>query len=396
MAAGRAARLGNVIAQACQDLSARRHEISGLPTELLCAANDWHVPRLTTLHALITVGLYSGGRAGSSRGGFLNDVLIIGAGLAGLTAGMYCRMRKLTVTVIDAGRPGGQLVSLYGDKPVHDWPGHVNVVAMDLAKQLLDHATELGVEIIADRKVDDLARTGEGFEVQARDVLTGEAHRHEARGVIIAIGGGAYEPRKLRVPGEDQLTEESLTYRMPDRTRAAGRDVVVVGGGDSGLESAQSAHEAGGRVTIVQVLDRFTGMETNIEKVDAMNIPRHFNTRVRSLEIEDGRLEAVVAQTKGQPEPLRLPCDYLVVNIGQAVNLEGVKRWGVEVEGSHIKVDGHMRTSVEGIFACGDVVTYDGKYKLLLTAASEGCVAANTAYQHVRKPTRVTMTDLYS
>lgn len=326
----------------------------------------------------------------------MNEVLIIGGGLAGLTAGMYCRMRKLTATVVDAGRPGGQLVSLYGDKPVHDWPGHTRVIAMDLAKQLLDHAVELEVEIVENQKVDDLTRGDGGFAVQAHDVLTGEARRHEARAVIIAIGGGAYEPRRLRVQGEDQLGEDALTYRMPDRARAAGRDVVVVGGGDSGLESAQSAHEAGGRVTLVQVLDRFTGMETNIEKVDAMNIPRHLNTRVRALEIEDGRLAAVVVQTKGAPEPQRLPCDYLVVNIGQAVNLEGVKRWGVEVEGSHIKVDGHMRTSVEGIFACGDVVTYDGKYKLLLTAASEGCVAANSAYQYVRKPTRVTMTDLYS
>jgi len=326
----------------------------------------------------------------------LNDVLIIGGGLAGLTAGMYCRMRKLSATVVDAGRPGGQLVSLYGDKPVHDWPGHVNVVANDLAQQLLDHALELGVEVVSGHKVDDLTRTDDGFEAQARDVLSGEVHRYGGRAVIIAIGGGAYEPRRLRVPGEDQLTEECLTYRMPDRARAAGRDVVVIGGGDSGLESAQSAHQAGGRVTMVQALDRFTGMETNIERVDAMNIRRHFNTRVRSLEIEDGRLRAVVAQTKGAPEPLRLPCDYLVVNIGQAVNLEGVKRWGVEVEGSQIKVDGHMRTSVEGVLACGDVVTYDGKYKLLLTAASEGCVAANSAYQYVRKPTRVTMTDLYS
>jgi thioredoxin reductase len=326
----------------------------------------------------------------------LDDVLIIGAGLAGLTAGMYCRMRKLDVTVIDAGRPGGQLVSLYGDKPVHDWPGHTKVIAMDLAQQLLDHAVELGVAIVENRKVDDLTRGAEGFEVHAHDVVSGETHVHQARAVIIAIGGGAYEPRRLRLPGEDTLPEESLTYRMPDRARAAGHDVVVVGGGDSGLESAQSAHEAGGRVTMVQVLDRFTGMETNVEKVDAMKIPRHFNTRIRSLEIEDGKLEAIVAQTKGVAEPLRLKCDYLVVNIGQAVNLEGVKRWGVEVEGSHIKVDGHMRTSVEGLFACGDVVTYDGKYKLLLTAASEGCVAANSAYQHVRKPTRVTMTDLYS
>ncbi len=325
------------------------------------------------------------------------EVVIIGGGPAGLTAGMYCRMRKMSVLILDAGRPGGQLVSLYGDKPVHDWPGDARIIANDLAARLIGHARDLEVEIAGNLKVADLSGAAEpGFEVVAHDVVSREEHRHRASAVVVAIGGGAFEPRRLKVPGEDGLSEEALTYRMPERARAAGRRVVVVGGGDSGLESAQSAHEAGGRVTMIQVLDRFTGMESNIDKVNQMEIPRHFNTRVRSLEVEDGRLRAVVAQTKGSPEPMRLECDYLVVNIGAAVNLDAVKRWGIDIEGNQIKVDGSMRTSVEGIFACGDIVTYEGKYKLLITAASEGAVAANSAYQFVRKPQRVTMTDLYT
>jgi ferredoxin/flavodoxin---NADP+ reductase len=326
----------------------------------------------------------------------LHEILIIGGGPAGLTAGMFCRMRKMTVQIVDAGRPGGQLVSLYGDKPVHDWPGYSHVIANELARTLLDHARALEVDLVGHRKVVDLARTAEGFEGVAVDVVTGETHRYPAQSVIVAIGGGAFEPRKLKVAGEDALGEDMLTYRMPDRGRVAGKRVVVVGGGDSGLESAQSAHEAGGRVTLLQVLDRFTGMESNIEKVNEMEIPRHFNTRVKSLEVQDGRLVALGAQTKGQSEPLRVECDYLVVNIGAAVNLDAVKQWGIAVEGSQIVVDTHMRTSQEGIFACGDIVTYDGKYKLLLTASSEGAVAANSAYVHVRKPARVTMGELYT
>ncbi len=293
----------------------------------------------------------------------MHEVVIIGGGPAGLTAGMYCRMRKMSVLILDAGRPGGQLVSLYGDKPVHDWPGDARIIANDLAARLIGHARELEVEIAGNLKVADLSGAAEpGFEVVAHDVVSREEHRHRAGAVVVAIGGGAFEPRRLKVPGEDGLSEEALTYRMPERARAA----------------------------------RFTGMESNIDKVNQMEIPRHFNTRVRSLEVEDGRLRAVVAQVKGSPEPMRLECDYLVVNIGAAVNLDAVKRWGIDIEGNQIKVDGSMRTSVEGIFACGDIVTYEGKYKLLITAASEGAVAANSAYQFVRKPQRVTMTDLYT
>jgi len=327
----------------------------------------------------------------------LHEVLIIGGGPAGLTAGMYCRMRKMSALVVDAGRVGGQLVSVYGDKPVHDWPGIHNIIANELAGQLIEHARGLEVEMTGNQKVEEVTRGGEaGFEIVARDLITKEERRHQASALIVAIGGGAFEPRRLKVPGEDGLPEDVLTYRMPDKSKVAGKKVVVVGGGDSGLESAQAAHEAGAKVTMIQAMERFTGMESNIDIVNRMEIPRHFSTRVKEIESENGSIRAVRVATKGVAEPLRLECDYLVVNIGAAVNLDAVKRWGIAVENNLIRVDGSMRTSVDGMFACGDIVTYEGKYKLLLTAASEGCVAAQSAYLHVRKPQRLTMTDLWT
>ena len=327
----------------------------------------------------------------------MHEVLIIGGGPAGLTAGMYCRMRKMSVLIVDAGRIGGQLVSLYGDKPVHDWPGYHHVIASELADTLIEHARELGAETLDQTKVLDLQRRDDGaFEVQTLHAVTREPRTIEAQAIIIAIGGGAFEPRKLKVAGEDALEEDQLTYRMAEKAKVAGKIVVVIGGGDSGLESAQAAAQAGASVTIVQVLERLTGMETNIDEVDALKIPRLLNTRVKELVIEQGRLAGVVVQTKGAEAPVTVPCDYLVVNIGASVNLDAVKRWGVAVEGNMIPVDNHMKTNIDGVFACGDIVTYEGKYKLLLTASKEGAVAANSAYVHVRKPSRVTMGDLYT
>jgi thioredoxin reductase (NADPH) len=325
------------------------------------------------------------------------EVLIIGGGPAGLTAGMYCRMRKMAAMIVDAGRLGGQLVSLYGDKPVHDWPGYHKILGADLAATLVEHARELGCEMVDNVKIAGLERTEDGgFRLEGVHAETRETRTFDTKCVVIAIGGGAFEPRRLKVPGEDGHDEDQLTYRMAEKKRVAGRRVVVVGGGDSGLESAQAAHEAGATVTVLQVLDRFTGMEANIEKVQEYGVPVRFNTRVKEVLVEDGRLVGVLAQTRGADAPERIECDYLVVNIGAAVNLDAVKRWGIEVEGNLILVDGQMRTNVEGVLACGDIVTYEGKYKLLITASKEGAVAANSAYAWVRKPTRVTMGDLYS
>jgi thioredoxin reductase len=325
----------------------------------------------------------------------LHEVLIIGGGPAGLTAGIYCRMRKLSVLVVDAGSAGGQLVSVYADKPVHDWPGQVEVVAGELADQLVAHARELDVEFAEHEKVVDVRRLDDRFEVVTHDALTREERVHPVASVIIAIGAGAFEPRRLGVQGEAGLLEESITYRMPEPARVAGRSVVVVGGGDSGLESAQAAHRAGASVTIVHPHAGFKGMEANLDIVNQMHIPRLLGTKVKELVVEDGALKAVMVETRGEPGLQRLDCDYLVVNIGAAVNLEAVQGWGVEIADGHIQVDGGMQTSVPGIFACGDIVTYDGKHKLLITASSEGAVAANSAYAFVRKPPRVTMKDLY-
>ena len=227
-----------------------------------------------------------------------HEVLIIGGGPAGLTAGMYCRMRKMSTRVLDAGRIGGQLVSLYGDKPVHDWPGYSHIIAGTLAGQLSDHARALEVEMIGERKVLEVIPKDGGFEVVSEATADQASHRDECQAVIVAIGGGAFEPRRLKLPGEDQLGEDQLSYRLADAAKVAGKRVVVVGGGDSGLESAQTAHEAGARVTLVQVLDRFTGMESNIERVNQMEIARQLNTRVKGLEILDGRLRAVMVQAK--------------------------------------------------------------------------------------------------
>lgn len=233
----------------------------------------------------------------------MHEVIIVGGGPAGLTAGMYCRMWRLTVLVVDAGRVGGQLRSVYAEKPVHDWPGRPEVVAIDLADELAGHARGLEVALAEHEKVTDVRRHADGFEVVTRDTDTGEERVRPAKAVIVAIGAGAVEPRRLGVPGEDALGEDSITYRLPASARVAGRRVVVAGGGDAALESAQLAHAAGAQVTIVHRSAAFKAMEMNLEAVDRLGIARRLGARVTGLEVGDGALRAVALQVHGGPGP---------------------------------------------------------------------------------------------
>jgi ferredoxin/flavodoxin---NADP+ reductase len=327
----------------------------------------------------------------------LHDVVIIGGGPAGLTAGLYCRMRRLSVLVVDVGRVGGQLRSSYPEKPVHDWPGRPEVAALELADDLAGHAERMEVALAEHERAVDLRRGAGGLVVVTRDVDTGEERQRPAGAVIVAIGAGAMEPRRLGVPGEDALGEDSVTYRLPIAARVRDRSVVVAGGGDAALESAQLAHAAGAQVTIVHRSAEFRAMEANREAIERLGIPCRLGTRVDSLETEGTALRAVVLRPSApDASPERLPCDYLVVNVGAAASLEAVAGWGIEVAGGRIRVDGAMRTSLPGVFACGDIVAYEGKYRLLVSAASEGATAANSAYAFVRRPPTVTMKDLYS
>src|SRR5207244_4695688 len=125
------------------------------------------------------------------------------------------------------------VVSPHGHKPVDHWPGYHGLIPNGVAGQLIEHGRDFEVQMVGDQKVTDLTGSAEaGFEAVAHDVVTRADHRHRASAVIVAIGGGAFEPRRLKVPGEDGLGEDVLTYRMPDKSRVAGKRVVGVGGGD--------------------------------------------------------------------------------------------------------------------------------------------------------------------
>lgn len=318
------------------------------------------------------------------------DVVIIGAGPAGLSAALFTRMRRMSTLMIETAVAGGQLASLYPKKPVHDMPSYTYVMGEDLGRNFVEQARHMGVEIHEGEHVTMIARNEEAALVR----VISTKGTYEGRSVIVATGGGAFEPRKINKPGEAELRGRGVTYGMPDVEETRGKRVLVIGGGDSALESALSLKEVA-QVTLIHMLDKWQGMDGYVEDVQQSPIRALLETE--TVEIKgNGRVETVLVRNKKTGEAEELPIDLVSINIGYLMDTKIVRQWGLELEGSQIKVDPIMKTNITGVFCCGDIATYPGKYKLLITACSEGAAAANTAYIHVKQPKKFTVGELYA
>ena len=318
------------------------------------------------------------------------DVLIVGAGPAGLSAALFTRMRRMSTLLLDTAKAGGQLVSLYPKKPVHDMPSYRYVMGEELGRNFIEQAEHMGAQIHEGEFVTSIARDEEANLIR----VTSRKAEYEARCVIVATGGGAFEPRKINKPGEAELKGKGLVYGMPDVEECAGKRVLVIGGGDSALEAAISIKETAD-VTLIHMLDKWQGMDAYVEEIQASKIRWMLETETVEIRGTD-LVTSVVIRNKKSDETREIPVDLVSINIGYLMDTKIVKSWGLELEGNQIKVDTLMNTNVKGILSCGDIAVYPGKYKLLITACSEGAAAANTAYIYVRQPKKFTVGELYA
>ncbi len=318
------------------------------------------------------------------------DVIIIGAGPAGLSAALFTRMRRMSTLLLDTAKAGGQLVSLYPKKPVHDFPSYAYVMGEALGKNFIEQAVHMGAEIHEGEFVTMISRDEEANAVR----VSTRSQEYEGRSVIVATGGGAFEPRKVGKPGEVELRGKGVFYGMPDVEECAGKRVLIVGGGDSALESALSIKDTA-EVTLIHMLDKWQGMEGYVEEIQTSKIRWMLETETVEIKGKD-RVESVIVKNKKTGETQELPVDFVSINIGYLMDTKIIRQWGLELEGNQIKVDSLMNTNIKGIFSCGDIAIYPGKYKLLITACSEGAAAANTAYIYVRQPKKFTVGELYA
>lgn len=301
------------------------------------------------------------------------DLLIIGAGPAGLYAAYYAGFRGWSTVVMDAlPEPGGQVAALYPEKDIFDIAGFPVIKGRELVENLVAAAAPFDpTYVLGEQAVELTATDGEPVTVvgAAGTVITTKA-------VLITGGIGSFTPRRL--PADDGWEDRGLVYFVPRLAEHAGKDIVIVGGGDSAFDWAHSLAPIAKSVHIVHRREQFRAHGSMVEAVRALGVTIHTSTEVSGIH-GNGTIAGVELTHRETGEKLALPAQTVVAALGFIANIGPIASWGIDLTKRHILVDTAMRTSVPRVFASGDIVTYEGKVPLISVGFGEAALAVNNA-----------------
>jgi len=301
--------------------------------------------------------------------GTLFDLLIIGAGPAGLAAGIYAARSGLKAVVLDKGAAGGQVLLI---PAVENYPGFSKIAGWELAEKLVAHAR--GYVPIREGEEVKAIDTGEVFEVVT------DRERYRTRALLFATGAG---PRKLGVPGESEFSGRGVSYcAVCDGFFFRNKRVVVVGGGNAALTDALYLKSLGCAVILVHRRDTFRAEHHLQEAVRREAIPVIYNSVVEAIR-GDEAVTAVTVRNLKEGAVQEIPADGVFIAVGEKPNTELAAAIGVEIAAGFIVVDRAGRTNIPRVYAAGDVT---GGVRQIVTAVSEGATAALAAFEDLAKP----------
>lgn len=315
------------------------------------------------------------------------DITILGGGPTGLYGLFYAGMRGVRARIIDVlPELGGQLTALYPEKDIYDVAGFPRILAKDLARELVEQAMQFDADVCLEERVDEL-NPGDGvFELRT------ERGVHPTRTVVIAGGKGAFKSRTLAAPGWDELWGKGIDTHVRDPEAFRDRRVLIVGGGDSAFDWSWALREIAGELTHIHRSDRFRAHERTVEQVVGAD-ERGELSLLTFHEVEEihgsESVEAVTLKHSKTKETHRLEVDHVLALIGFVPNIGPIAEWGLELEGNAIRVDSRMRTNIEGVYAAGDIATYEGKLELISTGFGEAAIAVNNAVHYIDPSSKV-------
>ncbi|MER7443162.1 NAD(P)/FAD-dependent oxidoreductase [Micromonospora avicenniae] len=299
------------------------------------------------------------------------DVTVIGAGPAGLFAAYYAGFRGLSVAVIDAlPEPGGQVTAMYPEKLILDVAGFPSIKGRDLVANLVAQAAPFNPRYLLGTLAEKLTYADE------RPVLGLAGGERLHCGAVVVTGGlGSFTPRPL--PVAEHFVGAGIVYFVPQPAELAGRDVLIVGGGDSAFDWALTLHPLARSVTLVHRREKFRAHAATVSRVLRLPIRILVNAEVTRL-LGDGTVTGAEITVRGGAAEL-LPVDTVVAALGFTADLGPLAEWGLRLDRRHIVVDSTMATNLPRVFAAGDITEYPGKVRLIATGFGEAATAVNNA-----------------
>jgi thioredoxin reductase (NADPH) len=317
------------------------------------------------------------------------DVLIIGAGPCGLFAVFELGLLDMRAHLVDIlEKVGGQCGELYPEKPIYDIPGLPVVTGQGLTDNLMKQIEPFKPTFHLGEMVETIERIG---EPEFR-VTTDRGKIFEAKTVVVAAGGGSFQPKRPPVPGIEAYEGTSVFYAVRKMDEFRDKRLLIVGGGDSALDWTLNLAPIAKSLTLMHRRDQFRAAPDSVNKMRALLAEGKIDLKlgqVTGLEGDNGVLTAANAKPdKG--DPYRIECDAMLPFFGLTMKLGPVANWGLDLAQDLIPVDTEsFETSVPGIFAIGDINTYPGKLKLILCGFHEAALMAQKACRYVFPDKRI-------
>ncbi|QCK88104.1 NAD(P)/FAD-dependent oxidoreductase [Phreatobacter aquaticus] len=321
------------------------------------------------------------------------DCLIIGAGPVGLFAVFELGLLDIKAHVVDIlPKVGGQCSELYPEKPIYDIPGFPSVTGQALVDNLMKQIEPFGAQYHLGEQVDVVESLGTLEKPRFR-VTTDAETVFEAKTIVIAAGGGSFQPKRPPVPGIDSYEGTSVFYSVRKMEAFRDRDVLIVGGGDSALDWTINLQPIVRSLTLMHRRDEFRAAPHSVEQMRALVASGRMTLafgQMTGLE-GDGKTLSGVTCRGTDNQPFTVSCNTLLPFFGLTMKLGPIADWGLNLHENLIAVDTEkFETSTPGIFAIGDINSYPGKLKLILSGFHEAALFAQKAQRYIYPDKRVT------
>jgi len=308
------------------------------------------------------------------------DILIIGGGPTGLFTVFEAGLLKMKCHILDSlTQPGGQCIELYPKKPIYDIPGYPEIIAGDLIENLLEQIKPFDPSYTLGETALDLDKDDDG----SFKVTTDKGTEISAKIIAIAGGLGTFTPRKPNISNISDYEDKGILYMIKDPNEFDGKTVVIAGGGDSALDWSIHLSKIAKKVILIHRRNEFRGANDSVASVqklkDLGKIDVITPAQVSKLNGKN-KLESIIVEIDGNENEIET--DYFIPLFGLVPKLGPIKDWGLNIENNAIKVNNSLdyQTNIDGIYAIGDVNTYPGKLKLILSGFHEAAVMCHSAY----------------